>query len=46
MIVTAVISTCFAHLVDDVEGRGGDVVAFGGDALLALFGDADAGDPR
>jgi class 3 adenylate cyclase len=35
--VTAVISTCFAQLVDAVEDRSGDVVAFGGDAILALF---------
>jgi class 3 adenylate cyclase/tetratricopeptide (TPR) repeat protein len=40
--VTAVISTCFAQLVDAVEGRGGDVVAFGGDALLALFDGSSA----
>jgi class 3 adenylate cyclase/RecA/RadA recombinase len=41
--VTTVISTCFARLVDEVEARGGDVVAFGGDALLALFDGPDAG---
>jgi class 3 adenylate cyclase/tetratricopeptide (TPR) repeat protein len=35
--VNALISDCFDGMIEDCAGRGGDVVKFGGDALLVWF---------
>ncbi|HNP74588.1 MAG TPA: adenylate/guanylate cyclase domain-containing protein, partial [Kouleothrix sp.] len=38
-IVTACLNQVFALLIQVIHDYGGDLVAFGGDALLAFFGD-------
>lgn len=43
--LTALINQRFAQMIDQVDRRGGDVIAFGGDALLCLFRD-DGHGPR
>ncbi|HSM65014.1 MAG TPA: adenylate/guanylate cyclase domain-containing protein, partial [Ilumatobacteraceae bacterium] len=35
--ITALINTCFTTLIDSAYGYGGEVIKFGGDALLVLF---------
>ncbi len=40
--LTYFINDCFAVLVDVIEAQGGDIVAFAGDAILAIWSDADA----
>jgi class 3 adenylate cyclase/tetratricopeptide (TPR) repeat protein len=40
--LTYFINDCFAVLVDVIEAQGGDIVAFAGDAILAVWSDADA----
>jgi class 3 adenylate cyclase len=35
--ITALINTCFTALIDSAYGYGGEVIKFGGDALLILF---------
>src|SRR5262245_61224902 len=42
--VTRLVDSCFAQLVDIIEVHGGDVISFGGDAVLALF--ADESEPQ
>ena len=41
--LTYFINDCFAVLVDVIESQGGDIVAFAGDAILAVWSDASAG---
>ena len=40
--LTYFINDCFAVLVDVIEAQGGDIVAFAGDAILAVWSDANA----
>ena len=35
--ITELINTCFAALIDAAYGYGGEIIKFGGDALLVLF---------
>jgi class 3 adenylate cyclase/tetratricopeptide (TPR) repeat protein len=39
--LSAVLNDCFSLLVDVVHARGGDIVAFAGDAVAAVWEDAD-----
>ncbi len=39
--LNATINRCFDPMIDEIVGRGGDVLKFGGDALFALFDGAD-----
>jgi class 3 adenylate cyclase/tetratricopeptide (TPR) repeat protein len=40
--LTYFINDCFAVLVEVIEAQGGDIVAFAGDAILAVWSDVDA----
>ena len=39
--LTDLLNRCFAEMIDACERRGGDVIKFGGDALLVLFTGAE-----
>ena len=39
--LTDLLNRCFGQMIDGCEERGGDIVKFGGDALLVLFTDDD-----
>ncbi len=39
--LTDLLNRCFGQMIDACEERGGDIVKFGGDALLVLFTDDD-----
>lgn len=36
-VLTDIVNSCFTGMIDDCERRGGDILRFGGDALLVLF---------
>lgn len=40
-LVTDFLNSIFAHMIDVVHAYNGDLISFGGDALLVLFDDAD-----
>ncbi len=44
--INRIVSTIFTALIDIVSGEGGDVLSFGGDAILVWFDAADGGDPH
>ncbi|MBO9391223.1 MAG: adenylate/guanylate cyclase domain-containing protein, partial [Roseiflexus sp.] len=40
-LVTDFLNSVFAHMIDVIHAHGGDLISFGGDALLVLFDDID-----
>lgn len=40
-LVTEFLNSIFARMIDVISAYGGDLISFGGDALLVLFDDAD-----
>lgn len=40
-LVTDFLNSIFARMIDVIQAYGGDLISFGGDALLVLFDDAD-----